>query len=100
MVYADIAYLITSAKNAHGVHIAQQDVKRLIYVDVQSVGRSEYYNAYNAGLQPELVLKLSEASEYNDEPELEYAGKRYRIIRSYRTKDGGVELTIQRSDVK
>lgn len=95
----DIAYLITDLPGAHGVHDTPEQAERMIYVRVMSVGRSEYYNAHNAGLQPEVVFKLTDAADYNDERRARYQDVKYDILRSYRTPDGGVELTLQRSDV-
>jgi hypothetical protein len=50
-------------------------------------------------MQPEMVLKLKAEKEYKGELLLEYKGLQYTIIRQYVTPDGGIELTIQRSDV-
>lgn len=97
MVYADVCYLIKEA--SRGVFAEGQVQRRKVFCTVRSVGRNEYYSADNVGLQPELILKLSREKEYQNELTLEFREKKYSIIRNYRTPDGGIELTIQRSDV-
>lgn len=99
MVMADVCYLITDAPAAHGVHGNKDSSERMVYCTVQSVTRSEYYQAHNAGMQPSYVLKLAHYAEYEDELKLRFRDKEYRVIRTYITQDGGIELTIQRSDV-
>ena len=99
MVMADVCYLITDLPGAHGVHGARSSSERMVYCVVQSVTRSEYYQAHNVGLQPNYVLKLSDYTEYRDELKVRFRDQEYRILRTYITRDGGIELTIQRSDV-
>lgn len=97
--YADVCYLITTDPAAHGVHERPEAKERMVYCTVKSVGRSEYYAAHNAGLQPELVLKLADMEEYQDELKVRFHDKSYTVVRTYMTDDGGIEITIQRSDV-
>jgi hypothetical protein len=99
MTRADVAYLIADHPDAHGVHDAPVQVPRMVYCDVQSVGRREFYDAHNAGMKPEVVLKLSDEAEYREELLVRFHDKTWRIIRTYRTPDGGIELTLERSDV-
>lgn len=97
MIYADVCYLIKEA--SRGVFSESTSQRRKVFCTVRSVGRSEYYAADNVGLQPELVLKLARDKEYQNELTIEFREKKYSVIRNYRTPDGGIELTIQRSDV-
>lgn len=99
MYLSDICYLITDTPRAHGIHDRPESTERMVYCTVQSVGRQEYYAASNVGLSPSLVLKLADTLEYENELKLKYHDQEYRIIRTYMTKDGGIELTVQRSDV-
>ncbi len=99
MFLADVCYLITDTPAAHGVHGDKTTADRMVYCTVQSVGRTEYYAASNVGLTPSLVLKLADMREYDNELKLRFHDQEYRIIRSFMTKDGGIELTVQRSDV-
>lgn len=99
MYLSDICYLIADTPRAHGIHDRPVSTERMAYCTVQSVGRQEYYAASNVGLSPSLVLKLADTLEYENELKLKFHDQEYRIIRTYMTKDGGIELTVQRSDV-
>jgi len=91
--------LITETNRAHGVHETVTENTRTVYCTVMSVSRTEYYNALNAGIRPEYVFVLALAEDYKDERLLDYKRKRYRVIRTYETESGGIELTAERSDV-
>lgn len=97
MVRADVITLIGEAA-AHGVHETATETQREVLVEIRSVTRSEYYTALNAGVRPELVFKLALDADYQDERILAFHGKRYRIVRTYLTNDGGIEITAERSD--
>jgi SPP1 family predicted phage head-tail adaptor len=98
MVRADVIGLVTETRSAHGVHEAVTETVRDVLAEIRSVNRAEYYNALNAGIQPELVFKLTAAEDYQDEHFLRHNGKKYRIVRTYLTNDGGIEITAERSD--
>ena len=98
MMWAEVIDLITENRSGHGVHEAVTDTARTVMCNVESVRRSEYYNALNAGYRPEFVFKLALAEDYQNERIAKFKGQRYRVIRTYRTDDGGIELTAERSD--
>ena len=98
MVRADVISLITEARIAHGVHETITEIEREVMAEIRSVTRSEYYTALNAGIQPEIVFKLALDADYQGEHFLRYGGKKYRVIRTYLTNDGGIEITAERSD--
>ena len=98
MVRADVIGLVTETRSAHGVHEAITETVREVLAEIRSVTRSEYYNALNSGMKPELVFKLTAEDDYQDERFLRYGSKRYRIVRTYLTNDGGIEITAERSD--
>lgn len=99
MVRKKICYLISESSKARGVFQEPETEERKRFCTERSVTRNEYYNAENVGIRPEIVLKLSRASEYQKELTLRYQGQVYDIIRNYETPDGGIELTIARSDI-
>lgn len=99
MIRADVIELITENESAHGVHIAATETARMVYCTVKSASRREYYEAFNDGMSPEYVFRLEMAEDYQNERIARYHGQKYRIIRHYLTDDGGVELTVERSDV-
>ena len=98
MVRADVIGLVTETRSAHGVHEAITESVRDVYAEIRSVSRSEYYTALNAGVQPSIVFKLALDADYQDEKFLRFQGKRYRVVRTYLTNDGGIEITAERSD--
>ena len=98
MMRADVIDLITETASAHGVHQAVTETARTVYCTVQSVSRSEFYNALNAGVQPEYVFVLALAEDYQDERIVRYKGLKYRVVRTYMTEDDGIEITCERSD--
>ena len=98
MVRADVIGLVTETSSAHGVHETITETVREVLAEIRSVTRSEYYNALNAGVQPEYVFKLTLDADYQDEHFLRFRGKKYRIVRTYLTDDGGIEITAERSD--
>jgi len=99
MVRKRICYLITETTKARGVFNTPETEEKKRFCEELSVTRTEYYDADNVGMKPEAVLKLSRASDYANELMLRYQGKVYDIIRNYPTRDGGIELVIQRSDI-
>lgn len=98
MVRADVIYLITEDAGTHGVHAQVQRTERMVYCTIRSVSRSEYYNALNAGIEPEYVFELAVAEEYQGERRVRYKDKLYEVVRTYMTEEDGIEITVRRSD--
>lgn len=98
MLKADVIDLITETRSGHGVHEAVTETARTVFCTVQSVTRSEYYTALNAGIMPEFVFKLTLAEDYQRERFLRYKGQKFRVVRTYVTQDDGIEITAERAD--
>lgn len=98
MQYADVAVLIGETPEAHGVYDEPETTERRVFCVVSSVKRAEVYEAMGHGLAPELVITLSDIAEYQGEPRCRYNRVEYRIMRTYRLKNGGIELTLERSN--
>ena len=98
MIRADVINLIKENRTGHGVHEVVTDTERTVMCTVESVGRREYYDASNAGYRPELVFKLALAEDYQNERLLKYKGQKYRVVRTFRTDDEGIDITAERSD--
>ena len=63
-----------------------------------SVGRSEFYNAAQAGLKPEFVFRIHRF-EYAEQKLVRYEdGARYRVLRAYATGTEEIELTCERAE--
>ena len=99
MVRADVIGLITETRSAHGVHETITESVRQVYAEIRSVTRSEYYNALNAGVQPEYVFKLTLDADYQGEHFLRFRDQKFRVVRTFLTDDGGIEIIAERSDV-
>ena len=75
--------------------------RRLVFCQASSVGRSEFYQAAQAGLHPEYIFTLSNFRDYKGEKHAEYMdwlGKKHvlYITRAYRIPDGdAIELTCE-----
>lgn len=98
MLRADVIQLIRENRTGHGVHEAVTEEARTVFCTVQSVTRSEYYDALNAGIQPSLVFRLALAEDYENERVIRYKDLKYRVIRTYMTDDDGIEITVERAD--
>lgn len=70
--------------------------ERSVFVDVRSIGMSEFYQAEATGLKPEIKFILADALDYNGEQQLRFTpfggvSERYRVLRTYQS---GTELEI------
>lgn len=98
MARAGVITLITKNRKAHGVHESTTDSKRRRRCIVRKVRQSEYYQAENAGYSPEFQFDLAVAGDYHGETSLMFEGREYRIIRTYDTDDGGIEIIAGRKE--
>lgn len=91
-IYGDIAYLIsvTKTKNRAGDMIPTK-TERLVYVDEKSIRQSEFYQAQQTGLRPEIMLEMR-LIDYEKETLIKYGDKEFRIIRTYRKGKDFIEL--------
>ena len=62
-----------------------------VFARLASIGQKEFYQAHAVGLQPELKFILSDYLDYNGEKFVVYEGKRYRVLRTYRS---GLEMEL------
>ena len=96
MQRADVITLIKETQQTRGVHEAATQSEREVMCTVRSVTRSEYYAAYNAGVDPVFVFELALAEDYEGERLIRYKGLEYSVVRTYVTEADGIELTVQR----
>lgn len=64
-----------------------------VFAIVESVSMSEYYQAGQQGLKPEYRFAVW-MNEYHNEDIIEYNSKVYSVYRTYRRKDGRIELYV------
>jgi len=67
--------------------------RRQVYAQLRSVGRSEFYQAHQAGIRAE-VLAIVRAFDYEGETEAEFNGRRFTVIRTFRCDRDRLELTL------
>ena len=77
------------------------EVRRTVFCQVSSVGRSEFYQAAQADLHPEYIFTLSDYRDYRGEKFIKYTdwlGVEHTlyITRAYRIPDAdAIELTCE-----
>lgn len=88
MEYTEIIYLISreTEEDDIGNIISSSITSKKIYAKKQSVRTSEFYNAVQAGLSPQIEFVIKRLN-YNCEEELEWNSERYSIIRTVDPKN-------------
>jgi len=71
-----------------GFYRPPTETRRDIYANKRSVGINEFYKAAHAGYSAELKF-IVRSCEYYGENYVEYAGKRYKVLRTYDTTSVG-----------
>ena len=84
----------TYTANEIGVQVATE-TETEVFATVFSIGRTEFYNAGQAGLKPMACFAVR-SMEYNGAEELEFNGERLSIYRAYERTDGRTELYTYR----
>jgi len=89
-------YLVveTKTQNAIGEWISTEQLRK-VYANVSSVSASEYFNASQIGLNPEIRFTMF-APDYDGELIVECMGYRYSVYRIYRATTDKMELYAQR----
>lgn len=87
--------LIGFNPDAHEAGSQAAEIRRTVKVTEKDVGLTEYYQATGQGLRPEKRLLIPYERDYNGEREIEYEGKRWKVIRKTGGEYNGVLLTIQ-----
>lgn len=64
---------------------------RTVFCSLRSIGMKEFYEASARDFYPEKKFVLADYLDYEDEELVEYDGRRYRVLRTFRT---GQELEI------
>lgn len=84
---------VATTKDEYGME-KTAETKRQVFVDVESVTRQEFFDAGQAGLQPQFVFVMF-GPDYEDEKIVEYKGRRYQVYRTYARKDDNLELYVE-----
>lgn len=100
MMFKDIIYLLsesTSTENDLGDDITPEvEIKR--FANKKSVRQSEFYQAHQTGIKPVVMFEIKEAG-YSDQEFLKYNSVRYKITRTYTTKNECIELVCEKVDL-
>lgn len=82
MICDDVIYLVAENPEAHGIFEAHNETQRMVFCQVRSLSRYDYWRALENDLHPEYVFRLSDKKDYEGEKICIYNGKRYAIIRT------------------
>lgn len=89
--------LITFEPDAHEAGTDPVKERRRVKCQEMSLTQAEVYQAGGEGLSPEAKLLIPYDRDYHDERELDYKGKRWKVLRADPYKDwNGVILLIQK----
>lgn len=91
----DVLTLVSRTLADDGYTIASE-ARRDVFCRLESIGRTEFYQAQATELRPELKFVLPDYLEYCDEYLVIFEGVWYRVIRTYR-KGQELELIVQRA---
>ncbi|MBE6976224.1 MAG: phage head-tail adapter protein [Ruminococcaceae bacterium] len=75
------------------------ETKREVLCGFRSIGQREFYQANATDFHPELKLVLADYLDYDNETLVDYDGRRYRVIRTYRI-GLELELTLERASAE
>ena len=93
----DILILVGRTLDDFGEVIAE--TRREVFCRLESIGRTEFYQAQATDLRPELVFVLADYLDYENEYLCIYGGDWYRVIRTYRKRQE-LEIIVQRASAE
>lgn len=87
---------ITLIKRTPG---SDDTTKRDVLCGLRSIGQAEFYQANAVDIHPEAKFILADYLDYDGETLVDWNGKRYRVLRTYRTGQE-LELTVVRASAE
>ena len=89
-------YLLTIAYSIDSIGQRKETAsEKCVFALVESVSMNEFFQAGEIGLKPDLKFTIW-LTEYEGQENLRYKSDIYSIYRTYRRKDGRVELYAQK----
>ena len=82
-------------KDSQGDPVITETTRR-VFCRTQSIGQKEFYEANARDFHPEVKFVIADYLDYDDENLVEHNGRRYRVLRTYRTGQE-LELTAERA---
>ncbi|MBM6870805.1 hypothetical protein [Pseudoflavonifractor phocaeensis] len=96
MIYELTLIAMEPVKNELAEEVLQPGRETKILGRVESVSRSEWYDAGREGMAPEMVF-VTPAVNYRGEQQAQWQGERYKIYRTYRRRSSQeIELYLGR----
>lgn len=94
-MYSEILTLLGKERVEHVPGQGRKKIqeRREVFARVMSIGQQEFYQAQANGLKPEMKFEVADYLDYADEKEIEYEGKRYTVLRTYRN-GRRLEITV------
>lgn len=94
--FTDVCRLVTiqGTEDADGYETPGETAKEVFCSVTHGVSRSEFYEAYKAGLSLAVIVEIWE-EEYSGETVVDLMDKRYNVIRTYPTGYGTLELSCE-----
>lgn len=84
----------TRTQDANGVWRKGNPTEKVVFAQVDSVTRAEFFAAGESGIKPELRFTMLDA-EYNGERTVVYNGVYYSVYRTYHARTDIIELYVQ-----
>ena len=75
------------------------DTSRTVFCALRSISQREFYEASARDFYPEKKFVLADYLEYEDEELVEYEGRRYHVLRTFRTGQE-LEIIVTRASVE
>ena len=89
----EVIDLVTVTETLSNGHYTRTETGRTVFAELKSVTRSEFYQAYMAGLNAALVFRIY-TEELGDAGYVDYGDNRYKIQRTYRLDAQYTEITV------
>lgn len=96
-MYNEIITLVGAAKttDAYG-DIVEEPTEVEVFAQVRSVGSKRKLEAAAVGLKLEWKFVLADYYDYSGQEKLRYEDELFHVVDTYRTAEGGIELTVTR----
>lgn len=85
----------TRTQDANGVWRKGNPTEKVVFAQVDSVTRAEFFAAGESGIKPEYRFTML-AAEYDGETTVLYNGAAYAVYRTYHGRTDEIELYVRR----
>lgn len=95
MMFDEIISLIrqTEQPDEYGDTVCTK-TERQVYAEIMSIGQTEFYQAADKGLKPEVKFKLADYEDFQGEKYIKYKNTVYEVLRTYKTSRNELEITV------